>query len=211
MKKITIEEFVLEEFDQAKKEIDNEQIQQKELKNEPSNQTTPDIDKIYQKAFSEGYEKSKTEITNIFEQQIANLKNEYELKLSSINTELQKSIQAFDNKLSELKNTISQIEKDIVNISIDIAQKIIEKEIQNPDTIKNLIKKTLSFAKSEKVKIKLNLDQAKQIENEFENIQIVGDPNLAMGSIIIEEDSNIIDASINTKLEELKRSLINES
>ncbi len=211
MKKFTIEEFVLEEFDQPKKEIDNEQTKQKELKNEPSNQTTPDIDKIYQKAFSEGYEKSKTEITNTFEQQIANLKNEYELKLSSINAVLQKSIQAFDNKLNELKNTIGQIEKDIVNISIDIAQKIIEKEIQNPDTIKNLIKKSLSFAKSEKLKIKLNLDQAKQIENEFENIQIIGDPALAMGSIIIEEDSNIIDASINTKLEELKRSLINES
>ncbi len=211
MKKFTIEEFVLEEFDQPKKEIDNEQTKQKELKNEPSNQTTPDIDKIYQKAFSEGYEKSKTEITNTFEQQITNLKNEYELKLSSINALLQKSIQAFDNKLNELKNTIGQIEKDIVNISIDIAQKIIEKEIQNPDTIKNLIKKSLSFAKSEKLKIKLNLDQAKQIENEFENIQIIGDPTLAMGSIIIEEDSNIIDASINTKLEELKRSLINES
>ncbi len=211
MKKFTIEEFVLEEFDQPKKEIDNEQTKQKELKNEPSSQTTPDIDKIYQKAFSEGYEKSKTEITNTFEQQITNLKNEYELKLSSINAVLQKSIQAFDNKLNELKNTIGQIEKDIVNISIDIAQKIIEKEIQNPDTIKNLIKKSLSFAKSEKLKIKLNLDQAKQIENEFENIQIIGDPTLAMGSIIIEENSNIIDASINTKLEELKRSLINES
>ncbi len=211
MKKVTIEEFVLEEFDQPKKEIDNEQTKQKELKNEPSSQTTPDIDKIYQKAFSEGYEKSKTEITNTFEQQITNLKNEYELKLSSINAVLQKSIQAFDNKLNELKNTIGQIEKDIVNISIDIAQKIIEKEIQNPDTIKNLIKKSLSFAKSEKLKIKLNLDQAKQIENEFENIQIIGDPTLAMGSIIIEENSNIIDASINTKLEELKRSLINES
>jgi flagellar assembly protein FliH len=77
--------------------------------------------------------------------------------------------------------------------------------------LKNLIRKTLSFAKSDKVKLKLNAQQAKLIESEFKNIEIIGDPALEMGTIIVEEDSNIIDASINTKLEELKRSLINES
>ncbi|HEX13100.1 MAG TPA: hypothetical protein ENO40_01270, partial [Desulfurella acetivorans] len=114
-------------------------------------------------------------------------------------------------KIGEIKDKIKNIENDIVNIALEIAQKIIEKEIQNKDTIVNLIKKSLSFAKSDKVKLRVNANIAKQIDQDFKNIEIVGDYNLPIGTIIIEEDSNIIDASINTKLEELKRSLINES
>jgi len=210
MNQLHIEEFILEDFEQN--EVDNAKTTEpKEQKHTDTIQEMPDVNQIYQKAYNEGYEKAKAEMANIFNQQYENLKKEYELKLSQLNSEVEKNIQIFNEKLNELKNNVSQIENEIVNISIDIAQKIIEKEIQNPQIVKNLIKNALSFAKSSKVKIKLNPEQAKLIKDEFSNIEIISDPNLPSGSILIEEDSNIIDASINTKLEELKRNLINES
>jgi len=209
MKNPPIEEFLLEEFgvnEQATQQTLPEKEQTKEAE-----KALPNIDEIYQKAFNEGYEKAKNESELDCEQKLSNLKNQYDTKLLNLNNELKQSLQLIDARFNETKETIKNLENDMINIAIEISQKIIEKEIQNPETLKNLIKKTLSFAKSDKVKLKLNAQQAKLIESEFKNIEIIGDPALEMGTIIVEEDSNIIDASINTKLEELKRSLINES
>jgi len=209
MKNPPIEEFLLEEFgvnEQATQQTLPEKEQTKEAE-----KALPNIDEIYQKAFNEGYEKAKNESALDCEQKLSNLKNQYDTKLLNLNNELKQSLQLIDARFNETKETIKNLENDMINIAIEISQKIIEKEIQNPETLKNLIRKTLSFAKSDKVKLKLNAQQAKLIESEFKNIEIIGDPALEMGTIIVEEDSNIIDASINTKLEELKRSLINES
>jgi flagellar assembly protein FliH len=209
MKNPPIEEFAFEEFDvneQTTQETQPEKEQTKEAE-----KALPNIDEIYQKAFNEGYEKAKNDNLLDCEQKLSNLKNQYDTKLLNSDTELKQSIQLIDARFDEIKETIKNLENDTINIAIEISQKIIEKEIQNPETLKNLIRKTLSFAKSDKVKLKLNANQAKLIEGEFKNIEIIGDPALEMGTIIVEEDSNIIDASINTKLEELKRSLINES
>lgn len=209
MKNPPIEEFLLEEFgvnEQATQQTLPEKEQTKEAE-----KALPNIDEIYQKAFNEGYEKAKNESALDCEQKLSNLKNQYDTKLLNLNNELKQSLQLIDARFNETKETIKNLENDMINIAIEISQKIIEKEIQNPETLKNLIRKTLSFAKSDKVKLKLNAEEAKLIESEFKNIEIIGDPALEMGTIIVEEDSNIIDASINTKLEELKRSLINES
>jgi len=209
MKNPPIEEFLLEEFsvgEQTTQQTQPEKEQVKEVE-----KTLPNIDEIYQKAFNEGYEKAKNESALDCEQKLSNLKNQYDTKLLNSNAELKQSLQLIDARFNETKETIKNLENDMINIAIEISQKIIEKEMQNPETLKNLIRKTLSFAKSDKIKLKLNEKQAKLIEDEFNNIEIIGDPALEMGTIIVEEDSNIIDASINTKLEELKRSLINES
>lgn len=209
MKNLPIEEFLLEEFD-TNEQATQQTLPEKEQTKE-AEEALPNIDEIYQKAFNEGYEKAKNESALDCEQKLSNLKNQYDTKLLNLNNELKQSLQLIDARFNETKETIKNLENDMINIAIEISQKIIEKEIQNPETLKNLIRKTLSFAKSDKVKLKLNAQQAKLIESEFKNIEIIGDPDLEMGTIIVEEDSNIIDASINTKLEELKRSLINES
>ncbi|MGC9102251.1 MAG: FliH/SctL family protein [Desulfurella sp.] len=208
MKNLPIEEFILEEFDinETPKEIQNEQ----EVPKSPT-EPLPNTDEIYQKAFKEGYEKGKTEYEQNCQQQLLNVKNEYESKLQDSKIQLEQSVNSIDLKIGEIKDKIKNIENDIVNIALEIAQKIIEKEIQDKNTLVNLIRKSLSFAKSDKVKLRVNANIAKQIDQDFKNIEIMGDPNLPIGAIIIEEDSNIIDASINTKLEELKRSLVNES
>ncbi|HHS49216.1 MAG TPA: hypothetical protein ENM99_05145 [Desulfurella acetivorans] len=209
MKNPPIEEFIWEELstnEQTTQQTQPEKEQVKEVE-----KTLPNIDEIYQKAFNEGYEKAKNESALDCEQKLSNLKNQYDTKLLNSNAELKQSLQLIDARFNETKETIKNLENDMINIAIEISQKIIEKEMQNPETLKNLIRKTLSFAKSDKIKLKLNEKQAKLIEDEFNNIEIIGDPALEMGTIIVEEDSNIIDASINTKLEELKRSLINES
>lgn len=209
MKNPPIEEFLLEEFsvgEQTTQQTQPEKEQAKEVE-----KTLPNIDEICQKAFNEGYEKAKNESTLDCEQKLSNLKNQYDTKLLNSNAELKQSLQLIDARFNETKETIKNLENDMINIAIEISQKIIEKEIKDPETLKNLIRKTLSFAKSDKIKLKLNEKQAKLIEDEFNNIEIIGDPALEMGTIIVEEDSNIIDASINTKLEELKRSLVNES
>lgn len=209
MKNLPIEEFQLEEFEISEQTTQHAQPEKEQTKE--AEKVMPNIDEIYQKAFNDGYEKAKNESALDCEQKLLDLKNQYETKLLNSNTEFKQSLELIDAKFSEIKETIKNIENDTINIAIEIAQKIIEKEIQNPETLKNLIKKTLSLSKSDKVKLKLNAEQAKLVQDEFKNIEIIGDSALAMGTIIVEEDSNIIDASISTKLEELKRSLVNES
>ncbi|MGE4546243.1 MAG: FliH/SctL family protein [Desulfurella sp.] len=211
MKNPPIEEFLLEEFSVGEQTTQQTQPEKEQAKEAEKTLPNINIDEIYQKAFNEGYEKAKNESALDCEQKLSNLKNQYDTKLLNSNAELKQSLQLIDARFNETKETIKNLENDMINIAIEISQKIIEKEIKDPETLKNLIRKTLSFAKSDKVKLKLNAKQAKLIEDEFNNIEIIGDPALEMGTIIVEEDSNIIDASINTKLEELKRSLINES
>ena len=110
-----------------------------------------------------------------------------------------------------------EISKDILDISIKVAEKIIKKEVQSDKTVLDAIVKDAlkSLAKDEnKIILKVNptdVEYTKDIVpdilsgGQFEaKIYVTGDKEVQEGSAIIETSNGIIDANIKTQLELIK-------
>ncbi len=132
------------------------------------------------------------------------------------------------NDLEQLKDTITDFMKakqevfeyiapDILEISIDIARKIVKKEIeQDPELILTTILDILkTISKDEgKIIIKVNSSQIDLIKENIAEIKasigleaktsIISDDTIELGSCIVQTNNGIVDASINTQLEIIK-------
>ena len=110
-----------------------------------------------------------------------------------------------------------ELSKDILEISIKVAEKIIKKEVESSNEVLNAIVmdalKTL--AKDEnKIILKVNptdVEYAKELvpkllsTGQFEaKIFVTGDMEVDEGSAIIETSNGVIDANISTQLELIK-------
>ncbi len=99
---------------------------------------------------------------------------------------------------------------------LDIAKKVIADELKtNRDAVNSMVKDAIGLTDSKKLKIKLNPGDASKLDKELisesKEVEIVEDESLKEGSVIIEEENgNVIDASVDTKLEQIKGTLVNE-
>ncbi|MFN8139854.1 MAG: FliH/SctL family protein [Fimbriimonadales bacterium] len=103
-------------------------------------------------------------------------------------------------------------------LSYEIAKKVISNELeQRPDVIVHIVREALGrVTNSNKATVKLNpfdaavLDQHRDqliaVAGFVKGVEIVGDESLQRGSVIIESDNGIIDASIETKLSRIQES-----
>ena len=153
---------------------------------------------IKKSAFEEGYrlglEKSKSDIENI--------------KLQ---------ITKFMNANQEV---FEYIAPDILEISVDIAKTIIKKEVEtDPQVIINTIIDMLrTVSKTEpKVTIRVSPQSVQFIKDTIPNItyqygidskvNIIADTSIEEGGCILQTNNGIVDASINTQIEIIKKSL----
>lgn len=148
----------------------------------------------YDEGYRSGLEKSKTDV-------------------EAFKTELMK----FSNAKKEV---FEYIAPDILEISVDIAKKIIKKELETDpqlliDTIIDVLK---TISKSEpKVTIKVRPQSVQYVKDIMPNlsyeygieakINIVADPSIEEGGCIFETNNGIVDASIDTQLEIIKKAL----
>lgn len=149
-------------------------------------------------AYDEGYSagiKKATEDLQIFREQIAKFMN-------------------------AKKEVFEYIAPDILEISVDIAKKIIKRELEsNPqiilDTIIDVLRK---ISKSEsKVVVRVKPDAVEFVKDAIPNftyqygietqINVVADPSIDDGSCIFQTNNGIVDASIDTQLEIIKKAL----
>lgn len=127
---------------------------------------------------------------------------------------LNTSIQNFMNAKQEI---FEYIAPQILDISLDIARKIINKEVtQNPELILETISDVLNTVSKDetKVNIKVNPSQAGIIEEHINEIlsnsgldfktNIISDDTIEEGGCIIQTKNGIVDASISTKIEIIK-------
>ncbi len=111
----------------------------------------------------------------------------------------------------------NEITKDILDISIKVAEKIIKKEVQTDKSVlESIVKDALkSLAKDEnKIILKVNptdVEYTKEIVPQLlssgqleAKIFVTGDKDVEEGSAIIETSDGIIDANIGTQLEIIK-------
>ena len=140
----------------------------------------------------------------------------------------EKGIEQAQETINDLKTSLeeffgykdvvyNEITKDILDISIKVAEKIIKKEVETDKSVlEAIVKDTLkSLAKDEnKIILKVNpidVEYTKEIVPQLlssgqleAKIFVTGDKDVEEGSAIIETSNGIIDANINTQLEIIK-------
>jgi len=122
--------------------------------------------------------------------------------------------------VSAKKEVFEYIAPDILEISVDIAQKIIKKEVtQNPEIIlESILDVMKSISKDEsKITIRLNPLQVDLVRTELPEyisamgveakITVVGDDSVAEGGCILNTNNGIVDASLDTQLDIIKEAL----
>lgn len=153
---------------------------------------------IKKSAFEEGYDKG-----------LENAKEDIE--------NLKKDIVSF---MKAPKDVFEYIAPDILEISVDIAKKIIKKEVEtDPQVLINTIVDVLkTVSKSEpKINIRVRPQAVQFIKDTLPNItyqygieakiNIVADPSIEEGGCVLQTNNGIVDASIDTQLEIIKKAL----
>lgn len=119
------------------------------------------------------------------------------------------------------KDVFEYIAPDILEISVDIAKKIIKKEIElDPQIIFNTIIDVLKMvSKTEpKIVIRVNPQSVQFVKDTIPDItyqygieskiSVVSDPSIEEGGCVLQTNNGIVDASIDTQLEIIKKALI---
>lgn len=122
--------------------------------------------------------------------------------------------------ISSKQEVFEFIAPDILEISVDIARKIIKKEVeQDPQVILNSIVDVMrTLSKEEpRITVKLNPLQVDLVKTELPEyissmgidakITVIGDDLIEEGGCILNTNNGIVDASIDTQLEIIKEAL----
>jgi len=156
---------------------------------------------ILDNAHSEGYESGKKEGEAL-------LKEKVEEMLGTINA-----------ALKEKKALLVDAKKDVLELAIKTAERIIETEITtNQDVLYNIIAEALNkITDKDRVIIKINtkdaeyvrinLEKFKALMPDIKNLEIQEDANIDQGGCIIETQLGYIDSSVKTKLESIRQAL----
>lgn len=144
----------------------------------------------------------------------------YRLGLDKSQSDLAKFREELSKFMSARKEVFEYIAPDILEISVDIAKKIIKKELESdPQVIINTIVDVLkTVSKSEpKITIRVKPQSVQFIKDTLPNItyqygieakiNILADPAIEEGGCIFQTNNGIVDASIDTQLEIIKKAL----
>ena len=151
-------------------------------------------DAAYQEGYNQGLEKAKADLVA-----------------------LKSNIGAF---MSAEKKVFDAIAPDIIEISLDIARKIIKHEVQiDPqiviDTVMEILK---NIPKNEpQITIKVNTTQAQYVKDTLpeqltllgveSKLNIVADDNITEGSCVVQTNNGVVDASIDAQIDIIQKAL----
>lgn len=144
----------------------------------------------------------------------------YRLGLQKADADLQKFREEISNFMNARKEVFEYIAPDILEISVDIAKTIIKRELDSdPQVLINTIVDVLkTVSKSEpKVVIRVRPQSVQFVKDTIPNItyeygidskiNIVADPTVEEGGCILQTNNGIVDASVDTQLEIIKKAL----
>lgn len=159
----------------------------------------------FQNGYNDGYQNGFNQISN----ELANQVKTVEVLAKA----------TFDVK----KEIIISSEKDIIELTIAIAEKIIKTKLDlAPEILIQIVKSAISDLKEkEHVKISINPENAvhlyqyseilKELINGLKNLKIIEDKTVPIDSFIVESIDSRIDAGIKTQINEITRELITEA
>jgi flagellar assembly protein FliH len=167
--------------------------------NECKNQIEIEKQKAYEEGYKKGLEEGKKEIEN-------NLNEKLKL--------LEDSIEKIDKINETFEEKIISIEKELISVALDIAKEVIQKEVSenSKEIAYNLAKSLMDEVKeATKIKIKVNPKDAEYLKNkDLKNIEIIADPAVKEGGVVIISDVGNIDAEIINRFKAIKEAILEE-
>ena len=161
------------------------------------------IEDAYAKGIIDGQQKLKLE-----------LDKEYTDKLYRKYEEVYHIIDDFDQKLKEYEQSFERL---VVGTAVELARKIIQKEVKEQSIINEVVKEAISkVIGANEVRIKFHPEDMKELNNysrslinstTFSKIKFEEDDRIERGGCLVETEIGNVDARISTQLEELRRKL----
>lgn len=161
------------------------------------------IEDAYAKGIVDGQQKLKLE-----------LDKEYTDKLYRKYEEVYHIIDDFDQKLKEYEQSFERL---VVGTAVELARKIIQKEVKEQSIINGVVKEAISkVIGANEVRIKFHPEDMKELNNysrnlisstTFSKIKFEEDDRIERGGCLVETEIGNVDARISTQLEELRRKL----
>jgi len=160
-------------------------------------------------AYKKGYEDAKKEVTE---------------DLTQIHeSELLKQSEEFYNIISTFEETLNKYNKDfnklVINVSQKIAEKILERELENKTIIDEVLQKSVhKIIGANEVIVKLHSkdfetlnknDKIKIMTQGMNHIKFEIDDNIDIGGCLIETEIGNLDAQINSQINEISKALEN--
>jgi len=147
-------------------------------------------------------------------------KEGYKLGLAQAQKEIGEVKSALFEFLKAKQEVFDTVAPDILEISVDIARKIVKKEIgQDPQMVLETILDVLKTVSKEesRVNVRVNPSQVQLVRTSLPDmisevgieakINVVPDDTVDVGSCILYTHNGVVDASINTQLEIIKEAL----
>lgn len=214
---ITHEENVKEEKkdEQLKKVVEPSKDDQTITKNAIEearrilNDANTQAEEIKKQAWNEGYKQGSAEAQR---------------RSNQILQVQEKKVSDFLHRLKDYEQSLyEEIQSSILDLSMDVAEKIVNKELKKDDKVYvGIIKKAVSsFKDSERFKLRVSqseydkyfLDGVDWLKDETGQtlIEVICDPNMKEGDCVVESGQTIINAGIPLQLNKIKRQLSKET
>lgn len=158
--------------------------------------------KGYDEGFSEGYK-------NGYEESFKKIEVKYEQELNNI-------MSIKENAIQEYRQLLDGAEADAVNIILDIAKKVIQKELSNKEALLGIIKEAFDKCTEEKEAVLCvssedydylyqRLDELRQISGKVIKLDLKRDASLKQGSCVIETSHGAVNASVENKMMKIEK------
>jgi flagellar assembly protein FliH len=161
------------------------------------------LDQQYEKGFADGQKSIKE-----------SCEKDYEEKLTEKYENINNIILQLDNKMAGYEPAFEKI---VIDLSISIAGKIINKEIEKESIINDVLKESIrKVIGSNKVFVRLNPVDFEIINGEshtkfnndsYNNIKFEADDRIEKGGCLVETEIGNVDARISSQLHEIEKQL----
>ena len=154
-------------------------------------------------------------INNKVQQLVAEAVAKEKKTLHAAENQRKKTLEASWNEtIQERKN---DIQKQLLDMSIQIAEMIIQRELPDRDMLRSIIQETLApVSDLQGIRIRMAPHDSPDNENgseiiapQWRAIEWVADPTLAPGDVIVESRNGIFDARIKERLQTLREAIAN--
>lgn len=199
------EQMVMEILEKARNEANNIITEAMELAEEQKIQATAESEAVKQNALDAGYQEGSEKAQN-------EIASEKERGL----TESQRLI---DQALFERADILKASEEIIIRLSLAVAKKIVEREIQqDPGIVVDLVKNIVELlSDADSIKVLVNpIDYERLVNNQYSitapgqgigSVELVSDERITPGGCIAESELGSIDGRLETRIDNLQSAL----
>ena len=144
---------------------------------------------------------------------ISECETKYKNEIDELRSRLSHTIAVLDQSRDGFLKKIDTIEEDLIEAALDLAKEVINKEIDknSKDIALRLSKLLLEEIKdATKITLKVNPEDYEYIKNSLEDvtkIEVISDPAVGLGGVVIISDSGNIDAQILSRFNRIKETL----